>query len=85
MTDDPYPEHTKLRPLRRSSQDCADFYDWLHEQGYAICKRDGERWWPTQVSKEKLLAAYFDIDLKRLDAEKEAMLEEIRQHHAAPC
>lgn len=35
-------------------------------------------WVPTHKSAQAILATYFDIDLKKIDAEKDAMLAELR-------
>lgn len=41
-----------------------------------------ERWWPTRRSVQSILAEWFGIDQKKLDEEKEAMLEAIRAVNA---
>ena len=78
-----YPEHEKMKAVRDRSQVIGQFLEWLfREQGLAVCEwREGPRvdaWERDSRNIEQLLAAYFDIDLKKVDDEKEAMLAVIR-------
>lgn len=82
-----YPEHEKLKLVKDKSQLIGEFIsEWLPSQGYTICEtyndpdslRDGE-FLPARVRPEELLARFFDIDLKKIEEEKRAMLEEQRR------
>jgi hypothetical protein len=79
---DAYPEHERLKKISDKSQTCGEFIDWLESHGYRLCEPDPEspsgRYWPTHRPIRELLAAFFDIDQKRIDAEKDAMLDALR-------
>ena len=74
-----YPEHERLRAISDQSQVCGEFIEWLEGHGYHVCQgSNDESFWPTHTSVQDLLAAFFGIDRKKIDAEKEAMLDAIR-------
>jgi hypothetical protein len=82
---DLYPEHTKLKAVVSQSQAIGGFIEWLGEQGMWICKLykanptcEGE-YLPVTGSINELLAKHFEIDLKKLESEKRALLEEQRR------
>lgn len=79
-----YPEHDKLRKIADKSQVCGEFIDWLESRGIVLCEihRRRDEFLPTQETLQALLAAFFDIDQKRIDAEKEEMLDDIRKMYA---
>ena len=62
----------------------AKFYDWLIEKDYYICYRDeGDKYddggyYPISSSPEKLFADFFGIDLNKIEEERRAILEELR-------
>ena len=68
-----------------------EFIDWLAESGYAICTLqktgygDGsdfyKAWLPKRNSHEEMLADYFEIDLKKIEEERRAILENLQQRH----
>lgn len=88
-----YPEHEKLKALDGANQTVGSFIEWLHENGYSICRYevndreyddDGdiimygtEGYWPTTKPTEQLIADHFGIDRKKLDAEKDAMIRDM--------
>ena len=86
---DPYPEHTKLMAISELSQACYDFIEWLgDEKGAVLCaKRDGHRnhdswecpWMPVGTSIRDLLSQHFGIDPNKLEAEKLAMIDALRE------
>ena len=76
-------EHEKLKAIKPLSQAIGNFIEWLGENGMTICSEDRSPYLPDEYvpirrTTEELLADHFEIDLNRLEAEKEAMLEEIR-------
>ena len=76
-----YPEHEKLSAVKEQSQAIGGFLDWLiNEQGCHIAEYpgDSDELMPISNSIERLLATYFDIDLGKIAAEKDAMLEDHR-------
>lgn len=86
-----YSEHEKLKKIQAQSQACGEFLDWLQdEKELVLCRRpEGvreeededqlEEYLPAPVSKVLLLAEFFSIDQKKIDEEKEQMLEEQRK------
>ncbi len=91
VTDPEHPEHAKLEAVKDQSQAIGDFLEWLGNDRpdgpIFLCerRRDVEIdniWVPTGASAEKLLAEYFDIDTKKLEAEKRAILEAQRKANA---
>lgn len=87
MTNEPknkpenrYPQHAKLQPIAKDSQIQGAFLEWLLER-YALCEpmnSPDHPWMPISDSIQQLLAHYHGIDLKVLEEEKVAMLEELR-------
>lgn len=80
-----YPEHDKMSTAQPAAQVIGDFLEWLTgERGLELSKLDGRRI-RVQVSTdiETLLYEYFEIDRKKIDAEKEQMLEVARAQNAA--
>jgi hypothetical protein len=76
---DKYPEHTKLKAIQKQSQAVGEFLEWLNSEGFWICKRGPrDEYWPTSRRMQSLLAEHFEIDENKIDAEKEAMIEECR-------
>lgn len=76
-----YPEHEKLKALGGKNDVVGRFIEWLRESGYEICalSKDGRDFEPLHRSTEQLLADHFDIDVKKLNAEKDAMLASLRK------
>lgn len=75
-----HPEHEKLKSVQHLSQSIGEFVEWLGEKELAICCREGDEYWPISIPTQlsKLLADYFEIDLGRLEAEKQQMLDELQ-------
>ena len=75
-----YPEHMKLRAISDESQAIYNFLEWCEEQGVVLSERLGENenLFRTGRSIRDLLAAHFEIDQDKIEAEKCAMLESIR-------
>lgn len=62
-----YPEHDKLIKIADKSQAIGEFMSWLEdEKGFVIS------------DTVDLLAEYFEIDLKKIEEEKNTMIEELR-------
>ena len=67
------------------SQLIGDFLDWLSEQGIHLAKweevdglRRDQRLFAVGAPFESLLADYFGVDLKAMEAERRALLDAIR-------
>jgi hypothetical protein len=77
-----YPECEKMALITDKSQVIGEFMDWLLGR-YVLCQYKhplhGDWPVPQNVNIQKLLAEFFEIDLDKVDAEKKAMLEELRK------
>ena len=84
-----YPEHEKLAEVRDRSQAIGEFLEWLEdEHGFSICERDPEFqsfYRLVYKPKEELLAEFFEIDLKKISKEKDAMVHELRDAQTSGC
>lgn len=77
-----YPEHEKLKARDRESRLLSEFYDFIvHEQCWAIAEIDDEtdRYFPVRLRPDEIIGAFLGIDPKKLEAEKVAMLDEVRK------
>jgi hypothetical protein len=77
-----YPEHDKLHAVKDQSQAIGSFLDWLQNERKprtVLAIHEWDEWVPTNERIEALLAEYFEIDLKKLEEEKRAMLDELRK------
>lgn len=72
------PELDKMQAVQDESQAIGSFLDY---GGYTLCEFDdvSERYVPVRKSIEEILAEYFEIDLKKVDDERRAILEGIRR------
>lgn len=82
MSDaDKYPEHAKMAAVMEESQIIGYF---LENSPYTLAEYrqfaefDEPVLTPVVMSTERILAAYFQIDLDKIEAEKRQMLDEIR-------
>lgn len=75
-----YPEHDKLALVQVESQTCGEFLDWLGtEKGWYLYDDHQEVPVPARININKTLGEFFGIDLEKLEAEKELMLEKQRE------
>ena len=67
-----YPEHEKQRKILDKAQAIGEFLEWL-QRDIALCTYDerSERFWPQHLKVSDCLAAYFEIDLKKIEEEKD--------------
>lgn len=80
-----YPLHEEMKVRAGERQGVQTAIDWIAEQGYEICE---DRWkdkpthdseyMPIRLRTDRLVAAILGIDYNAFMAEKDAMLEEIR-------
>lgn len=70
-----YPEHEKLKAISAKSQACGEFLDWLSMKGWTLHSAKRGRFF--NVSRE--LAEFFRIDERKLEVEKQQMLEQLRR------
>jgi len=85
-----YPEHAKLEAIGDKRNAVGDFIEWLSEEGYRIanwhenecsecsCMAD-QILLPVMKNTPEMLAEYFDVDLIKIEKEKQAMLDSIRK------
>jgi hypothetical protein len=79
-----YPECERMQIVAPESRAIGEFIDWLNYEKHIILatRSDEEDTGDIQMvhySMEKLLAEYYDIDLNKVEKERQQMLEEIRQ------
>lgn len=76
------PELDKMKIARDEghSEDIGAFLEWLEEKGLHLCRFDepAEHWRPAYEGIQPLLAAYFEIDLVKVEVERRAILDHIR-------
>ena len=76
-------EHEKLHRVKDRSQQLGEFLEWLRDHGYEICENTGRKYVqyePVRKNVTQWLAEFFEIDLAKLEEEKEVMLAELRKH-----
>ena len=74
------PELNRMADFRVESQAIGDFLAWLQtEKKIKFAKYYGERLAPVQVPVEDTLAEFFEIDLKKVEKERQALLDFIRK------
>jgi hypothetical protein len=75
-----YPEHDKLNRVKNQTQTIGEFLEWLGEQEYEICGTDKyDRYMPTPLTDQQLLAKYVGVDENKLELEKRKMLMKLRE------
>lgn len=81
-----YPEHEKLKSVKRESEIVQSFIDWLFDEtNMLICEFDQDGDWyegrypQVRLTREQIMAQYFDIDLQKLSEEKDAILDDWRK------
>ena len=76
-----YPEHEKLSKVKDKSQVIGEFLEWLQgPKCYTIAfyPENSNSLFTVRTNTEKLIAEFFEVDLKKLEEEKIAMLNELR-------
>jgi len=73
-----YPECEKLHKVKDQSFIIGQFLEWLQED-YAVARWDGNDLFPDHPGIEKLIAEYFNIDLNKVEKEKQEILAELRK------
>ena len=71
----------KVADCHEESQIVSNFVDWmLDEKGLGICEYAGgdNGWIPVNKTGETLRNEYFGIDAKKLEKERQALLDSIR-------
>jgi len=76
-----YPESEKLAAVAPFSQKIGEFIEWLSEKDMLIGKwcNNGIRVDVARFNKQELLAEFFEIDLKKVEKEREQMLAYLQE------
>lgn len=82
----PCPECEKLVAVSEESNKIGKFLSWLEAQGVTFCEWDDydEQWTPHEVSNlsiNAVLAKYYDIDLDKVEKERRALLDWLRENN----
>lgn len=95
-TETTYPEHDKLTALGERRHTVQEFIDWLfdekrwdlqeyvstHDPKKPFSRESDGEYRTIRLSREQVMAAFFDIDLNKISDEKQQMLDEIRAVNA---
>jgi hypothetical protein len=73
------PECEKLHKISPQSQMIGEFLEYLQSRGYIIAERWKEVLVPVHESTNELLAEYFDIDMNKVERERQALLDFIKE------
>lgn len=79
-----YPECEKMAAVQDKSQTIGEFLDWLGTK-YTLAEYDEydeDELFPVSINIQKLLAEYFEIDLDKVEEEKNDILNEMRKLNA---
>jgi hypothetical protein len=73
----------KMESIKKDSQICGEFLEWLMSKFHMMNKHEPRENlyvepYTSHFSIEGLLAEYFDIDLVKVEKEKQQILNEIR-------
>ena len=77
-----YPEHDKWMARKAEAEAIQQFVDWLEDSKgddawFCVCRDD--EWYPlSDRAISKLISEFIDVDHDQMMAEKDAMLEAIR-------
>lgn len=74
-----YPEHEKLKAVKDDSHKIGEFLEWLRSQGWVLAQWDNDELTSIGYTTGALLAEYFKIDPRKLEEEKQMMIERLRR------
>lgn len=79
-TENPFPEHEKLRARQYDASLLSGFIDFVSEQGWEIAEWDdkSERLFNIRQRPEEIIGLFLGVDPKKLEQEKREMLKQIR-------
>ena len=82
MTEEKYPEHEKLRAVMDKTQVMGEFFDWLQceHEVFLASYEYGRDCYPGRSPRKPMayVAEFFDIDERKLEEEKLAMVDSMR-------
>ena len=78
-----FPELERMKAVSADSQKIGVFIDWLRSQDIHLC-RDVQYGYqsdyvPIRETPEKLLAAYFEIDLNKVEEERQRLFNQLNE------
>lgn len=71
----PTEELDKMIKIKDQSEPIGQFLEEMGEKGIRLCDADGD---PIPGSIQKILADYFEIDLQKVESERQAVLDYVR-------
>lgn len=74
-----YPECDKMKEVSEKSQAIGEFIEWLGYEKNIYLMHEDET--PVRMSMEVMLAEFYNIDLKKVEQERQQMLDEIRSQN----
>lgn len=79
--DELYPENARLGEVSSFSQEIGQFLDWLEYEKEItfVVVDDRGRYIPKSLDRTKILAEFYEIDLEKIESEKRAMLDSMRE------
>lgn len=79
-TENPFPEHEKLRARQYDASLLSGFLDFLCEQDWEIAEFDdvSDRLFTIRQRPEEIIGLFLGVDPKKLEQEKREMLKQIR-------
>jgi hypothetical protein len=78
----PTPELEKMKAVKEKSQAIGEFIEWMQQTkglGFGRYSSILGQYLPAHFNMEKTLAEFFEIDLKKAEAEKLAILLELQE------
>ena len=73
------PEHEKLKAVQVDADIIRQFLIWMiHAQGFVFAKQQNSKLYESYLGIEGLLHGYYGIDDKKLDLERQQMLEALK-------
>lgn len=76
------PELDRMLAVHEQAQEIGEFLEWLGEHA-VLCTYDSEdELWPVNRTIQGWLAAYFGLDEKKMDRERDAVLAYVREQNS---
>ena len=75
-----YPECEKLAAADPESRAILAFLDWLDSESLEIGEHTKNGFYPVKNSHSFIVAQYFDIDMKKVEAERCQMIADLRKN-----
>lgn len=87
MNREEYPECEKLSAVSDERRTLSEFFEWLESRGMLLCtyEPDFQIPWPVTKSNDTLIYEFLEIDPKKLDQERRAMLASLTEDAQPTC